>query len=88
MSEIVATIAVLSALAGSAFAVWWNSPDDEPVEHKKLAKALALSAFGAIGLVNITSLPELSPSLSIVGLIVTYLLVGSGLGKASDHLKE
>lgn len=88
MNETVAVAAILSAVAGAVFAVWWNTPDKVVVSHIQLAKAMSLSAFGAIGLVNITSLPNISdPLFSFVGLIVTYLLIGSGLGKASNHLQ-
>lgn len=88
MNEIVALVAIISAAVGATFAVWWNTSDKTPVSHSQLAKAVSLSVIGAISLVNLASLPSVSdPVFSWVGLVIMYLFVGSGIGKASNHLQ-
>lgn len=87
-NELVTAIALLSAIVGSAFAVWWNTADKTPVSYKQLAKALSVAAFGAIMLVNITSLPATSdPNFTWIGVIISNLFIGAGLAKASNHLQ-
>lgn len=87
-NEFVAIAAILASVAGASFAVWWNTPDKTPVSHKQLVKAIALAAFGALGLVNVSALPSITdPAFTWAGTILMYLLAGSGLGKASNHLQ-
>lgn len=86
VNEIVATIAILSALAGATFSVargYWSRPDGTVFSKGKLASALITSGFVTLGLINITSLvtPTANP-VSVVATVITYALLGWGVDKA------
>ena len=87
MSEIIALVAILSAVTGailSTISGWWNS---EGNYHKgKLASSLIIAVMGSFALVNFSILQDQLNNVGLVGLISSYLLVGFGIDQATSKL--
>lgn len=92
VNELVAIVAILAAEAGAILSVvkgWWNAPDNEPFNHKKLGSALITSALAALGLVSFNTLPDpTSSSFLWIGVIVQFLVTGWGVDKILSGLDK
>lgn len=89
-SELVATIAILSAIAGTTFVTvkqWWASTT--PLNWESLVKSIVIASFATVTTLNLTNIPDPTTGATTwLGLIITYLLIGSGTQLALGHKQQ
>ena len=90
MNELIALIAVISAVTGATLkTVQAKLESEESYSFKKLAGALIGSSLLAVSVVNLVEIQTQVTTLGYIGLFVINALAGAGIGSvlSSAHKK-
>jgi len=87
VSEFVVIVAITAAIIGAvASTIQGYKAADSSYSIKKLTSALISSVFFALALVNISNVQDSIGQLGLVGIFVTYAILGYGIDKTHSAL--
>ena len=89
--ETVQVTALSAAIVGSVISVvvgYTERPDGQGFSIKKLLSAIITSVMGSMLLVNLGAIPAETNGMTIVGIFISYLILGYGADKGLARLDK